>query len=145
MGLPVGEWTPREVIETVLPDMSLEDLLLATKEGHFYTAKSRYPNTGSDGIVYPAWQFVEPVPALLPAAIKALVQLDQGDALNSCFLKGQDELNELSPAEVLAGRVFVGQEPSSSQLRLLNKPAEMRLELVMQCFELVADRGWQIN
>jgi hypothetical protein len=135
MDLPVGELTPQDVIEKVLPNMSHDDLFQATREGRFYTARSRYSNTGSDGIVYPVWQFVEPVPALLPEVIALLAEHDPGN-IHARLVTAEDNLHDLAPAEVLAGRVFDSAVVlSDDQHHLLGLPDAERLALVKEVLD----------
>jgi hypothetical protein len=84
--------------------------------------------------VYPAWQFVEPVPDMILEVMKLFLVNEAVHAkMHGFFVTQEDSLNELSPAEVLAGRTFPKQEPlHASQLRILSLPPEERLRRVLE-------------
>lgn len=88
-------------------------------------------------VAYPAWQFVDPAPQLLPEVMKLFLGKEMIKPQMHAFLVSrEDSLNELAPAEVLAGKTFPKQEPlHASQLRILNLPQEERLRRVLEAAE----------
>lgn len=129
--LPVEDLTPAEVVELGLVEMSVANLYRATKEGRYYCAKPRGKRIGR---IYPAWQFVEPVTNILPEVLSVLKE--QGETyIHARMVTAEDELMELAPAEVLAGRLFdVSEKLSSSQAALLALPPVERLAIVKKVF-----------
>ncbi|MGF6970870.1 hypothetical protein OKW43_007965 [Paraburkholderia sp. WC7.3g] len=83
-----------------------------------------------NGRAYPAWQFIGDVPSHLPAVLKIL----HGNSrlqVNTFFMTEQDALNELCPAEVLAGIPFEDRtQIPPEQKRLPTLPAKTRLTKV---------------
>jgi hypothetical protein len=80
---------------------------------------------------YPAWQFVEPVRSAMPHVLDTL-RGQAGVEIHAFFVTEQEELNDLSPAELLSGMQL---EPRTdlypSQSRLLALPSDERLERVL--------------
>jgi hypothetical protein len=129
--LSVADLTPHEVIESGLVEMSLSQLYRATQQGRFYCAK---PPGKSTGRVYPSWQFEEPVTNMLPEVLSVL--REQGEKyINARMVTAEDDLMELAPAEVLAGRLFDANEQlHPEQAALLALPTFERLALVKKVF-----------
>jgi hypothetical protein len=129
--LPVEDLKPDEVIERGLVEMSVANLYRATQDGRFYCATPRGKRIGR---VYPAWQFEEPVVGMLPQVLSVLKE--QGEAyIHARMVSEDDDLMELAPAEVLAGRLFnPNQELDPEQAALLQLPAPERLALVKEVF-----------
>ena len=126
-GLPVDELKPKEVLSAHLVDMSLPSLYRATEQGRFYCLK---PRGKSNGRVYPAWQFAGQVPAMLPQVLTWLAEVGEGD-VHTRLVVMVDELNGMSPAEVLAGQSFSSRDHLEPvQGRLLALPDARRLDLV---------------
>lgn len=125
--LPVDELKPKDVLLADLVDMSLPSLYRATEQGRFYCLK---PRGKSNGRVYPAWQFAGQVPAMLPQVLTWLAAVGEGD-VHTRLVVMVDELNGLSPAEVLAGQGFGSRDYLlPAQARLLALPDARRLDLV---------------
>lgn len=82
---------------------------------------------------YPAWQFIDPVPSLIPEVMKVFASNEHYKSrMHAFFVTQLDQLNELSPAEVLAGMVFATRKDiHSSQQRFLDYPVDTRLKIVM--------------
>ena len=121
--LPVANLKPSDTIGGHKGRLSLASLYRHVESGRFYCV---VPAGQSNGREFPAWQFVEPVPELLQPVLFALrgsLRIE----VHAFFVTGQDELNELAPAEVLAGVPFETR-PSvhPSQLRLLQLPVTER-------------------
>ena len=68
--LPIEDLKPSKVIEDGLGKMSLSQLFRPTKDGRFYCS---VPRGSSHGKLYPAWQFVEPVPNRLPVSAAVVI------------------------------------------------------------------------
>jgi hypothetical protein len=129
--LPVEDLKPSAVIDNGLVEMSLSQLYRATKDGRFYCSK---PRGRSRGKLYPAWQFVHPVPDMLPEVLRVLA--GQGEKyIHARMVTAEDELMELAPAEVLAGRLFnAGENLHSDQAELLTLQPSERLAIVKNVF-----------
>lgn len=119
--LPVAKWSPEEVIERT--GVSKSTLYRGDKT-QFYSV---VPMGKKNGRAYPAWQFVGDVPSHLPAVLKIL----HGNSrlqVNTFFMSEQDALNELCPAEVLAGMAFEDRtQLPPEQHRMLALPVKTRL------------------
>jgi hypothetical protein len=127
--LPAANLKPSEVIEQRKVRMSLANLYRYVEANKFYCV---VPSGQSNGREFPAWQFIEPVPDLLQPVLVALRGSLLRTEVHAFFVTAQDALNELSPAETLAGAPFETR-PSlhSSQLRLLQLPAMERQRRVL--------------
>jgi len=125
--LPVADLKPDEVIRRKLVKMSQSNLYRAADDGRFYSIT---PNGRRNGRLFPEWQFVDPVPTVLPEVLHLLRQhaaLERHAFLVSAI----DDLNELSPAEVLAGIPFETRSViEDAQRRLLSSPTTARLSEV---------------
>ncbi|CAB3814278.1 hypothetical protein LMG26846_00053 [Achromobacter insuavis] len=127
-GLPVATWSPAEVVAQQKLS-ALTTLYRYDKDGKVYCVM---PKTKKNGRVFPAWQFVEPVPSLLQTVIAELRGVLQFE-IHAFFVTQQDDLNELSPAEVLAGLPFESRSGvTPGQQRLLSLPTAERLRKVVQ-------------
>lgn len=127
--LPVAELNPNEVIKRKLVEMSRSNLYRAADDGRFYSIT---PKGRTNGRLFPEWQFVESVPSVLPE-ILSLMKQHSGRERHALLVSTMDELNELSPAEVLAGMPFETRPVvEDAQLRLLNLPSAARLAEVKQ-------------
>jgi hypothetical protein len=122
--LPVAKWSPEEVIERTGVSKST---LYRSGQTQFYSV---VPIGKKNGRAYPAWQFVGDVPSLLPEILEVL----RGNSriqVNTFFMSEQDALNELSPAEVLAGMAFEDRKQvAPEQARMLALPLKQRLKKV---------------
>jgi hypothetical protein len=132
VSLPVGNLKPLEVKEKGLVQLSLASLYRYVDTNRFYCVK---PPGQSNGRVFPEWQFVQPVPELLPAVLSEL-RGSVTTEVHTFLVTARDELNELAPAELLAGKPFTGRgELHSSQMRLLQLPAVERQRRVLVAVE----------
>jgi len=108
---------------------ALTTLYRYDKEGKVYCVM---PRAKRNGRVFPEWQFVDPVPNLLPQVITALRGVMQFE-IHAFLVTQQDELNELSPAEVLAGLPFeTRSQVLPEQGRILSLPVAERLKRVLE-------------
>ncbi|WP_333983730.1 hypothetical protein [Burkholderia gladioli] len=125
--LPVAMLSPAEVVARQKLS-ALTTLYRYDKDGKVYCVM---PRAKKNGRLFPAWQFVDPVPSLLPQVIAELRGVMQFE-LHAFFVTQQDELNELSPAEVLAGLPFeTRHEVPPEQARILSLPVAERLKRVV--------------
>lgn len=130
--LPVGNLKPSDVIGQGLVQLSLASLYRCVDTNRFYCVK---PTGQSNGRVFPEWQFVPPVPELLPAVLSEL-RGSVTTEVHAFLVTARDELNELAPAELLAGKPFAGRgDLHSSQTRLLQLPAVERQRRVLIAVE----------
>jgi hypothetical protein len=122
--LPVSRWSPEEVIEKT--GISKSTLYRGDPTQFF----SVVPVGKKNGRVYPSWQFTGDIPAHLPAILDILHGSSKIQ-VNTFLMSEQDALNELSPAEVLAGMPFEDrQHVARAQTRVLALPFRARLAKV---------------
>lgn len=127
--LPVSKIKASEVVSQGIVDLSQASLYRAAESGRFYCTT---PKGRSIGREFPAWQFVEPVPELIEAVLTQLAGQPSSE-IHAFWVTAIDELNELSPAEVLAGKPFESRnEVHKSQQHLLNLPTSIRLRKVQE-------------
>lgn len=125
--LPIALWSPAEVVAKQKLS-ALTTLYRYDKAAKLYCVK---PSAKQNGRMFPAWQFVDPVPSLLPQVITELRGVLQFE-LHAFFVTQQDGLNELSPAEMLAGLPFENRGAvSPAQARLLSLSTAERLQRVL--------------
>lgn len=125
--LPITMWSPAEVVAKQKLS-ALTTLYRYDKAGKLYCVK---PSAKQNGRMFPAWQFVDPVPSLLPRVITELRGVLQFE-LHAFFVTQQDDLNDLSPAEMLAGLPFENRGAvSPAQTRLLSLSTAERLQRVL--------------
>lgn len=123
------ELKPAEVVAKGLVSMSQATLYRAVADGRFYCVA---PKGLSNGRLFPAWQFVDPVPDLLEPVLRELMP-SAPRAVHAFFVSSAEELNELSPAEVLAGLPFETRSKlHASQHKILALPDVERQRLVLQ-------------
>ncbi|HDR9240146.1 hypothetical protein [Burkholderia vietnamiensis] len=126
--LPVANLKPSEVVEQKLVTLSIASLYRSVEAGRFYCVR---PRGQTNGRVFPAWQFVGAVPELLPKVLDSFRGALETE-VHAFFVTARDELNELAPAELLAGKLFEGRgAPHASQRRLLNLPTVERQRRVI--------------
>ena len=126
--LPVAMLSPAEVVARQKLS-ALTTLYRYDKDGKVYCVM---PRAKKNGRLFPAWQFIDPVPSLLPQVIAELRGVMQFE-LHAFFVTEQDELNELSPAEVLAGLPFETRHAvPTEQTRILSLPVAERLKRVLE-------------
>lgn len=126
--LPASKLKASDVLEQGWVQLSQASLYRAVDSGRFYCVT---PAGRSIGKEFPAWQFVQPVPELI-APVLALLAGQPNSDIHAFWVGSADELNELSPAEMLAGKSFETRgELHPSQQALLAMPARERLRQVM--------------
>ncbi|CAM2144042.1 conserved protein of unknown function [Pararobbsia alpina] len=123
--LPMSKWSPEEVIEHT--GMS-KSTVYRCDHVQFYSV---VPPGKKNGRVYPAWQFVADVPSHLPRLLEIL-RSNSRMQVNTFFMSEQDSLNELSPAEVLAGMPFEARRMvAPEQTHMLSLSMKTRLDKVI--------------
>ena len=127
--LPVTRLRAADVVAQGLVAMSQATLYRALEQRRFYTTTPRGKTIGR---LFPAWQFVEPVPELIGSVLERLSTLP-GTQVHAFWVTRADELNELSPAEVLAGLPFeTNTSLHPAQRFLLDQPAVVRQQKVAE-------------
>lgn len=122
-----------DVISQGLVSLSQATLYRAAENGRFYFVT---PKGRSIGREFPAWQFVAPVPELIEQVLQQFENQPNSE-IHAFWVGAVDEINELSPAELLAGKSFeTRRSVHKSQQRLLDLPAGERLRKVQELAEL---------
>lgn len=126
--LPVSQLKVSDVIGQGWVELSQASLYRAVESQRFYCVTPRGRGIGKE---FPAWQFIQPVPELI-APVLAILAGQPGSDIHAFWISSADELNELSPAEMLAGKAFETRtEIHPSQQALLALPASERLRKVL--------------
>ncbi|HEY0488611.1 MAG TPA: hypothetical protein VGD30_03785 [Telluria sp.] len=127
--LPVTRLRAADVVAQGLASMSQATLYRALEQRRFY---STTPRGKTIGRLFPAWQFVDPVPELIGAILEQLSTLP-GSQLHAFWVTRAEELNDLSPAEVLAGIPFeTTTSLHPSQRALLDQPTVVRQQKISE-------------
>ena len=131
--LPATKLKASDVISQGLVSLSQATLYRAAENGRFYFITPRGRSIGRE---FPAWQFIEPVPELIEPVLHQLKNQPSSE-IHAFWVGAIDDINELSPAELLAGKSFETRiEVHESQRRLLSLPASERLRKVQELAEL---------
>jgi predicted DNA-binding transcriptional regulator AlpA len=93
---------PSEVIAKGLVAMSQATLYRAVEDARFYCVT---PRGKAIGRAFPAWQFSLPVPELLAAVLRQMTDLPSSE-IHAFWVTPVDAFDDLTPAEVLAGKPF---------------------------------------
>ena len=126
--LPASKLKVSDVIGQGWVELSQASLYRAVESRRFYCVT---PKGRSIGKEFPAWQFVQPVPELIGPVLAVLSEQPTSE-IHAFWVSRVDELNELSPAEILAGKSFETRaEIHPSQQALLDLPASERLRKVL--------------
>lgn len=104
--LPVARWAVSELILRMQNHGSKVDVLDALEAHCLYGIQKRGPDVISD---FPVWQFIWPVPYLIRKILPHFSE-KPGAEIHAFWTAQRDELNELSPAEVLAGMPYETRE-----------------------------------
>ncbi|RFB70844.1 MULTISPECIES: hypothetical protein [unclassified Herbaspirillum] len=104
--LPVSRWAVSELILRMQNHGSNAEVLGALEAHCLYGIQKRGANAISD---FPAWQFIWPAPYLIKKILPHLSE-KPGSEIHIFWTVQRDELNELSPAEVLAGMPYETRE-----------------------------------
>lgn len=126
--LPVSKLKTSEVIGQGWVELSQASLYRAVDNNRFYCVT---PKGRSIGKEFPTWQFVQPVPELI-APVLAIFIGQPSSEIHAFWVSSAEELNDLAPAELLAGKAFETRtEIHSRQQVLLDLPARERLRKVV--------------
>lgn len=127
--LPVARLKAAEVIAQGKTGMAQATLYRAADKGRCYSVM---PGGRRIGKEFPAWQFVEPVPELM-APVLACLAGQPGSEVHAFWVTAADQLNELAPAELLAGCPFETRGAlHPSQQALLGLPSGTRQKRVVE-------------
>lgn len=127
--LPVARLKAAEVIAQGKTGMAQATLYRAADKGRCYSVM---PGGRRIGKEFPAWQFVEPVPELM-APVLACLAGQPGSEVHAFWVTAADRLNELAPAELLAGCPFETRGAlHPSQQALLGLPSGTRQKRVVE-------------
>jgi len=134
--LVVSYLKPSEVIDRGLVAMSQATLYRAVEDGRFYCVT---PRGKAIGKAFPAWQFSPPVPELLAAVLQQMKSLP-GSEIHAFWVTPVDAFDDLTPAEVLAGRAFETRVALSAAQRghLAQSAAERQRRVIAQLTALPA-------
>lgn len=133
--LPVSRLKAADVIAQRLLDLSPATLYRGVENKRFYCTTPKGRSTGRE---FPVWQFVDPVPELLEPVLRMMAELPNSE-IHAFWVSASDELNALSPAEVLAGLPFETRKKiHPSQRRLLDQPTHTRVREVQKAAMLHA-------
>ncbi|MDB0543938.1 hypothetical protein LBW62_22135 [Ralstonia solanacearum] len=100
--LAVSNLKPSEVMAQGLLAMSQATLYRAVEDGRFYCVT---PPGKAIGRLFPAWQFATPVPELLAPILRHMKNLPSSE-VHAFWVTPVDVFDELTPAELLAGKPF---------------------------------------
>lgn len=100
--LAVSYLKASEVIAHGLVDMSQATLYRAVEDARFYCVT---PRGKAIGRAFPAWQFSPPVPELLAPVLRQMKDLPSSE-IHAFWVTPVDAFDDLTPAELLAGKVF---------------------------------------
>ncbi|WP_354681942.1 hypothetical protein [Cupriavidus necator] len=100
--LAVSYLKPSEVIAQGLVTMSQATLYRAVEDARFYCVT---PRGKAIGRAFPAWQFSPPVPELLAPVLRQMKDLPSSE-IHAFWVTPVDAFDDLTPAELLAGRAF---------------------------------------
>jgi hypothetical protein len=100
--LPVARWAISELILRMQNNGSTADVTCALEAHCLYGIQKCDTDSVYD---FPAWQFIWPVPYLIRKILPHFCE-KPGVEIHAFWTTARDELNELSPAEVLAGMPY---------------------------------------
>lgn len=130
--LEIDSLTVDQVVGMKLVSVSVSSLYRAIDKSRFYGV---IPMGKVNGRLLPRWQFTAPVPEVLPRVLRAL----HGKAASEVatfFTMTFDQLEKLSPAEVLAGKFFVNRVGfSTEQFKIISLPTYDRQKLVLDLID----------
>ncbi|MYN07958.1 hypothetical protein [Pseudoduganella aquatica] len=130
--LPVSKLKVSEVVGQGWVGLSQASFYRAVDSKRFYCIT---PAGRAIGKEFPAWQFVPPVPELI-APVLALFDDMPSSEIHAFWVSEAEELNGMSPAEVLAGLPFATRHTThTSQWAILRAPAPERARKVTELVE----------
>lgn len=139
-------FAPKKFLSLPVNNLKVSELIaqhwLAIPESSFYSMVNQncfygVIRSGAEiGKEFPAWQFVSPVPDLIEPILKMFNGVPDSE-IHAFWVSEIDELNSLSPAEVLAGVPFATREITfPNQTNILNAPVHQRVSRVTEFAEL---------
>lgn len=124
--LPVSKLKVSEVVGRLVA-LSQASFYRAVENKRFYCVT---PPGRAIGKTFPAWQFVPPVPELIAPVLELLDDMPSSE-IHAFWVSEVEELNDMSPAEVLGGLPFETRHTVHvSQWAILRAPAQERLRRV---------------
>lgn len=130
--LPVTKLKVSEVVRQGWVQLSQASFYRTVENKRFYYVT---PPGRAIGKEFPTWQFVPPVPDLIPPVLELLDDIP-GSEIHAFWVSEADELNAMSPAEVLAGMPFsTRQTLHASQWTILRAPTQERARRVAELAE----------
>lgn len=141
--LAVSYLKPSEVIAQGLVDMSQATLYRAVEDARFYCVT---PRGKAIGRAFPAWQFAAPVPELLASILRQMKDLPSSE-VHAFWVTPVDAFDDLTPAELLAGKVFETRTALSATQRahLAQSAVERQGRVIAQLAELPSRSSDLIN
>jgi hypothetical protein len=127
--LPVTKLKVSDVVGQGWVQLSQASFYRAVESQRFYYVTPAGRTIGKE---FPAWQFVPPVPELIPPVLELLDGMP-GSEIHAFWVSEADELNAMSPAEVLAGMPFSTRHTiHASQWTIMRAPTQERARKVAE-------------
>lgn len=131
--LPVFKLKVADIIEQGWVEVSQASFYRAVDCKRFYSVTPAGRTIGKE---FPAWQFVSPVPEIISPVLKKFENVTDSE-IHAFWVSEADELNSMSPAEVLAGIPFSTRERIfDSQSGILTADVRKRAAMVDEFAEL---------
>lgn len=133
--LPIAKLSAAEVVARGWISVTIAELNSAVTAARYYQIPSRGETI--EGL-FPVWQFVGPTPRLIEKVLPYLAgQLPQ--EIHAFWVSAYDELNELTPSEVLAGMPYETRGAiEECQLKYLMQSHDERVQRVLDLVKLYA-------
>lgn len=132
--LPIAKLAAAEVVSKGWIHTTVSELNDWADNGRFYRIASYGDLSGER--FFPVWQFVGPTPNLIGKILSSLTERSSAE-VHAFWICASDELNELAPAELLAGIAFETREYiEQSQYRYLQLSVTDRLQKVINLARL---------
>lgn len=139
--LPVSKIKVSEVVGQGWVELSQASFYRAVESKRFYCVT---PPGRTIGKEFPAWQFVQPVPELIAPVLGILDDMPSSE-IHAFWVGEAEQLNDMSPAEVLAGLPFeTRQTVHTSQWNILRLPSNERTRRVAELAEFILRSGAEI-
>lgn len=130
--LPVSKLKVSEVVGQAWVELSQASFYRAVEGKRFYCVT---PPGRTIGKEFPSWQFVPPAPELI-APVLGILDGMPGSEIHAFWVGEAEQLNDMSPAEVLTGLPFeTRQTVHTSQWSILRLPSNERMRRVAELAE----------
>jgi len=130
--LPVSKLKVSEVLGQGWVELSQASFYRAVESKRFYSVT---PPGRTIGKEFPAWQFVPPAPELISPILGILDDMSSSE-IHAFWVGEAEQLNDMSPAEVLAGLPFeTRQTVHTSQWAILRLSSNERMRRVGELAE----------